>query len=149
LTAFWRYLGTLYLVRKTGYRFRQTEHAANVAGDALAHASFVVGLTQLWTLLVTGFNAALAWISHALRVSATRTVDILSKAAFIGGVVRRYVDHYDAVSRQPAEPFSERVSDFYARWSVKFTAEYYEAKEGDQSANGPVRALADRRTNRC
>jgi hypothetical protein len=134
MIRFWRWLGTLDLVRKTRYRYRQTEHAANIAGDALAHASFVVGLTQLWILLVTGFNAVVAWISHALRVAATHMVDLLSKAPVIGGVVQRYVDHYDAVSRQPSEPFSERVGDFYARWSVKFTAEYYEAKEQSEGS---------------
>jgi hypothetical protein len=135
---FGRWLATLYLLRKTGHRFHQTEHAANRAGEALAHASMVVGLTQLWAFLIAGFNATVAWISHLLRVGATGTVEVLSKAPLIGGVIRRYADHYDAVSRQPAEPFSERVSDFYARWSVKFTAAYYEDRERAEATKGHV-----------
>ena len=34
----------------------------------------------------------------------------------------------------PHEPLSDKVGDFFARWSVKFTAEYYEAKEKAQAA---------------
>ena len=36
--------------------------------------------------------------------------------------------------RLPAAPLSERARTFWARWSIKFTAEYYEPTERGESA---------------
>jgi len=49
-------------------------------------------------------------------------------------IVAHYADHYERAAERPNDPLSERVGDFVARWSVKFTAEYYEAKEKAEAA---------------
>jgi hypothetical protein len=44
-----------------------------------------------------------------------------------------------------AERFSEKVGGFFGRWSIKVSAEYYEAKDKGEAAKGHTRAQA--RTN--
>jgi hypothetical protein len=46
-------------------------------------------------------------------------------------IARRYKERYEGVNRQPSAAFSDKVKDFFARWSIKFSPEYYEAKEGE------------------
>ncbi|MGH6767623.1 MAG: hypothetical protein ACRECO_01235 [Xanthobacteraceae bacterium] len=136
MNRLWRYLASLYLVRKMGHRFQQAEHASARIAAAVRRAASVVGLTRLRESLLAGLNASIAWIARALRVVAMRLVAGLAAAPLLGTVVRRYEMHYDEANREPAEKFSERTKDFFGRWSVKFTVEYYEAKDREQAAKG-------------
>jgi hypothetical protein len=86
-------INNLYLVRKTGFRYRQTERAATAAADRLSHA--------------TGLSRAAMW----LRTTAGPAED-------------------QSIGHKP----SQRLRSFYARWSIKFSAEYYEAKEREAAA---------------
>jgi hypothetical protein len=140
LIAFWRWLGTLYLVRKTGWRYGQMDDAAAVAIDAWHHTAAYIGLTRLWNAALAGVNAAAAWTGRTARDAVLSIVELLGKVPLFGGLVRRYEAHYEEVNRAPSEPLSERTRDFFARWSVKFTAKYYEDKEREAAAGGHVRA---------
>ena len=104
MITFWRHLTTLYLMRKIGYRYRQTESA----------------------------------IGRGLRALAAGTVAVLSALPLSSGIVRRYKEHCEEVSRQPSAPFSDKVTDFFARWSIKFSPEYYEAKEREAKQQSPA-----------
>ena len=104
MITFWRHLTTLYLMRKIGYRYRQTESA----------------------------------IGRGLRALAAGTVAVLSALPLSSGIVRRYKEHCEEVSRQPSAPFSDKVSNFFARWSIKFSPEYYEAKEREAKQQSPA-----------
>jgi hypothetical protein len=58
----------------------------------------------------------------------------------IGAIVTRYTPHDPAPAQQRAGKFSEKVKGFFARWSMKFSAEYYEAREKDEAAKRSTRA---------
>ncbi len=133
LIRFWRWLGTRYLVRKTAYRYRQGDAVAAELADGAKRGAAAVGLSLFWELLAAGIVATAAWIVRASSVLAARSVELLSRAPLLGPVVQRYQTHYGEVNRRPSEPLSERTRDFFARWSVKFTAQYYEAKEREDA----------------
>jgi hypothetical protein len=134
LFAFWRWLGTLYLVRKAGGRYRQTEMAAEEGARASGLAASAFGIRQFFGLLMEGINVTAAALGRAARAIALRLVEVLAAVPLFGGIVRRYEQHYEEVTRHPKAPVSERVGDFYKRWSVKFTAQYYEDKEREEAA---------------
>jgi hypothetical protein len=133
LLGVWRHLGTLYLVRKTGWRFRQAERAAAEIADELRHAASSSGLSRLYDLVLRALNGTAAWLGHAFRAAGRRAVEALAAVPPLGGIVGHYAAQYEAVNQRPDEKLSDRVGDFFARWSVKFTAEYYEAKDREEA----------------
>jgi hypothetical protein len=137
---FYRVLAAHYLMQKTVHRYRETEHAAAEAGIALGQGAAAVGLSHCSGRLLAGFNDLAAWIRKASRAAMTRTVRGLSALPAVGAIVREYASHYDRADGQSTEEkVSERISGFFARWSTKFSAGYYEAKEaskGDVSVPG-------------
>ena len=66
---------------------------------------------------------------HLMEQSAGKSSPTLRKGCGIPTIVRGYADQYDKANQGPAELLSDRVSGFYSRWSIKFSAEYYEARE--------------------
>ncbi|MPZ40037.1 MAG: hypothetical protein GEU95_18670 [Rhizobiales bacterium] len=140
MIRFWNYLMAHYLARKTAYRYRQTEVAAAQAGDALRHTAASAGLIRLGSAMLAGLNTAVAGMGGAMRAVSARAVDVLSMVPLFGGIVERYEAHYDEANLVPADKFSHRVRGFFERWSVKFTAEYYETKERQDAAKGHVGA---------
>lgn len=133
---FWHAVMTHYFARKTGYRYRQTEAVAAEAGDALRQTAASAGLIRLGRVLLTGFNRTIAWIGRATWAASAQAVHLLSKVPLFGGIVERYEAHYDEANKAPADKFSHRTRSFFERWSVKFTAEYYETKERQDAAKG-------------
>jgi hypothetical protein len=134
LIRFWYYLADHYLPRKTAYRYRQTEIAAAHVGDAVSHTAAATGLSWLGSVLLAGINATAAAIGNATRAAMARLAELSVKTPLLGPLIQRYDTHYDEANRVPAGKFSERVRGFYQRWSVKFTAEYYHAKERQDAA---------------
>ncbi|CAA2143053.1 hypothetical protein [Hyphomicrobium sp. ghe19] len=141
----WRYLLTVYLVQKTGFRYRQTELAAARAAGVCSAAASAIGASQLLRLLQAGIKTTAAIIGYWLRALLASTIATLAPLSLFGGIVRRLVERYEEVSRRPTEPLSDKVGDFFARWSIKFSAEYYEAREreGNGHSGGDLGA-ADR-----
>lgn len=86
---------SLYLVKKTRFRYRQTERVVMAAIDKLIGVVGIIGLTR-----------AVMWFRNTL---------------------------YDAETRSAKKP-SQELRSFFERWSIKFTAKYYEDKERDKSA---------------
>jgi hypothetical protein len=140
LIRFWRHLIDHYVTRKIGYRYRQTDDAAAAVGDALRHTAAATGLSRFGNTVLAGVNATAAAIGGAVRITMSRLAELSSKTPLLGDIVERYDAHYDEANSKPASKFSERVRDFYARWSVKFTAEYYDAKERPNAAKGEASA---------
>jgi hypothetical protein len=99
-----------------------------------------LGLTSLGSQLVATFNAAGLATDGAARAALLWVVDQLAAISFMSGMMRGYQAQYDAISEHPKPPVSERVRDFYARWSVKFTAQYYEDRERDEATKGHAAA---------
>ena len=136
LIQFWRYLLAHHFARKIGFRYRQVEVVAAAIGDALRHTAAATGLSCLGSALVAGVNAAAAWIGNVVWRASSRTVGSLARFPLFGGIVQRYAAHYDEANRAPALKLSERTRGFFQRWSVKFTAEYYQDKERQDAAKG-------------
>jgi hypothetical protein len=125
-------LRALYLVRKLGCRYRQTQGAADNAADAVAGAASSVGLTQACNTLSCAFNGTVASLARACMRGTSCAVSLLSRVWMIGPIIRSYELQYRSASGLHREKVSEKLSDFYARWSVKFKAEYYERKEREK-----------------
>jgi hypothetical protein len=142
LFRLYRYVATLYLMQKTRYRYRQTEHASAESAVVLERAADRVGLSHLSGTAVASFNGLTAAIGKAARAAATRTVAAASSLPLLGSVVRSYAAHYDGVGSAPAEKFSKQAGGFFARWSIKFSAAYYEAKEREEAAKAHALQIA-------
>jgi hypothetical protein len=84
----------LYLVRKFGFRYRQTRLAGIAAADRLEQTA--------------GLTSAVRWLRRA------------HVAKHLG-----------------MEKSTEKIRAFFAEWSVKFSAEYYEAKERQAALHQP------------
>jgi len=136
LIRFGRYLAAHEFARKTAHRYRQTEFIAAETSDALKHTAAATGLSRLWSAMLTGLNGGAAWARKTTWGVMTHIVAVLSRFPVFGGIVQRYTEHYDHANREPAPKFSDRVRGFFERWSVKFTAEYYDAKERQDAAKG-------------
>jgi len=140
LMAFARYVAAHYFVRKSVYRYRQAAYVARIIRNELARTAERAGVTQLGRRILAAINAAAASTGAFLRRAAVVVVEMLSTMPLIGAVVRRYERHYEAVPSEPAEKLSKRVSGFYARWSIKLTAEYYEEKDRAEAAKASATA---------
>ena len=140
MIGFWRYFTTLYFVRKTHYRYRKFEGAVGEAVESSGILASSFGLRHLFDLLLAALNTAAVAIGRGLRNIAAIAVALLASIPLFGEIVRRYADHYDEASQRPPELLSDRVSRFFSRWSIKFSAEYYEAKEREEAGKSPARA---------
>ena len=89
--------------------------------------------------MLDALNRTVAAIVRDARAALRWFVELLATTPLFGRIVRRYKQHYDELSQQPTPLLSERVSDFYERWSVKFTAKYYEDREREQVAKAHAR----------
>jgi hypothetical protein len=125
LFRFYRHLTSLHLMQKTAWRYRQTEHAIVKAAAALGRD----GLTDWSNASLAVLDRLATGIGRASRAAAMRVVAGLSAVPLIGSVVRRYAARYAAADEQRPELFSEKARRFFARWSIRFSAEYYEARE--------------------
>jgi hypothetical protein len=130
----WHAFTALYLVRKTRSRYRALDGAYSRAVTSSVALATRLGLGRAFDAALSALNAAAAAIGRGLWAIAAKSVAVLSAAPLLGAIVRRYADHYDAANRRPAALLSDRVAGAVSRWSIKFSAEYYEAKEREEAA---------------
>jgi hypothetical protein len=134
LAVGYRDFTSLYLVQKTGHRYRQTERAAQNAVGVMARNASLIGLSGLSNTILSRLNGMAAWIAKAACDAIGAIIKDLSSVRLIGPIVRNYADHYDRVDKRNVEDASERMRGFFGRWSIKFSPEYYEAKEREKAA---------------
>jgi len=137
--GYWRHFTTLYFVRKTRHRFDELEGAFDRAGQASRAMAASLGVRLLIGRMLAALDTAAAAIGRGVRNTAAKSVAALAAVPLLGAIVRRYADHYDEAARLPAAPLSDRARAFWARWSIKFTAEYYEPKERGETKPPPAR----------
>ena len=126
----YQYLAARYLMRKIGFRYRQTERAATDGTRVLRRSAGRIGLRQLSGRLLDGLNDLAVRIGKAMRATVTGTMQGLSALPLTGALIRRYRTHYAAAAEQESQQkLSEKLKGFFERWSIKFSAEYYEAKD--------------------
>jgi hypothetical protein len=142
LARVWRFIVGLYLVRKTRYRFGQTEDAADRAAAAIGRAAAAAGLVRPWQAVVSAVDGAVTGTIGAARAVLRPPVLWLAKLPVAGPVLRTYASHYDRAGKRPSERLSEKVRAFLQRWELKFTPAYYEAKEKEETAKGKAASAA-------
>ena len=140
LIGFWRYFATLYFVRKTRHRYRSLKGTVAEGVEASGRLTSSFGLRSRLDLLLAPLDSVAAVIGQGLRNIAAIAVALLASIPLLGAVVKRYADQYEQANRQPAKLLSDRVSGFYSRWSIKLSAEYYEAREREEANKSPARA---------
>ena len=59
-------------------------------------------------------------------------LEVLCRIPLLGSILTNYAKHYGGVEEPHAEAFSKKMSGFFARWSIKFSAQYYEARRQDK-----------------
>jgi hypothetical protein len=134
MLAGWRNLMTLYLVRKLGYRYRQLEEVVRGTLSVLGRIAQGVGLAYVAAATWNAVARLLARIAAACRAAAAALFAALSRTRLVGPIMRNYAAQYDRIERPDAGLASDRMRNFFQRWSIKFSAEYYEAKERERAA---------------
>jgi hypothetical protein len=138
--AGWHNLMTLYLVRKLGRRYRQMEDAVRGILSMLGRIAQAIGLAYVAAASWNAMARLAVRVAAVCRAAASALFAALSRTRLLGPVLRSYAEQYDRIERPNAGPVSDRLRGFFQRWSIKFSAEYYEAKEREHAA--PVAATA-------
>lgn len=136
IAAICRRIAALPIAARLGLRYRQSDEAAIAAIHATRRAGRATGATRalhglrdaLWRLVdaaASGLRVALRWL-----------VKRLARLPVLGPVVARYAIEYRRTHEPHAETLSTRTRSFFQRWSVKFTAGYYEAREAAAGTPG-------------
>ncbi len=129
---FWHYVSAAYLARKMHARYWQI-HGTTATGTAVIREyAEAIGLNHMSDVLLRMLNRSGAAIGNGWRSAVLWLVNFLAAVPLLERIVRRYRQHYEEVNQGREPLLSQRVRDFYDRWSVKFTAQYYEARERDQ-----------------
>jgi hypothetical protein len=123
--GFYTYLAGLAVMRKVAQRYDETARAGAELAEICARGADRIGLPDL----VEQFRLATTEAGREMRFALRQTIAASARLPVIGVLVRRYVKHYGDTGE--SEKLSVRTRALFARWSINFTAEYYEAKDRD------------------
>lgn len=134
IIEFYGYCVRLPLVRRAQQRYWQIESTIATNVTAARRTAALVALGDFLDGLWTEMKELAAWFGKLVRTVTVQTIKGLSELPLVGAVVKSYIAHYRGATASDHEKFSETVSRLYARWSINFSAEYYEAKDLDDAA---------------
>jgi hypothetical protein len=130
---FCAYCVNLDILRKARYRYQQTERGAAAVAASVGRAAARIGLADWFNTMRVPLTDMLTWIRKPWPDVMLRLLETFSGAPLIGPVVNQYFARYGSVySTRP----SEQVRGLFERWSIKFSADYYEAKDREEGRNG-------------
>jgi hypothetical protein len=130
---FCRYCMNLDILRKIRYRYQQTERGAAVVANSVRRAAARIGLSDWFNAKRVPLADMLTWIRRPWPDVMLRLLETFSGAPLVSSFVNRYYVRYGSVcSTRP----SEQVRGLFERWSIKFSADYYEAKDRKEDRNG-------------
>jgi hypothetical protein len=132
LASGYRNLVSLFLVRKAGYRFRQTENAIAGISDRIERGATAIGLEAPFSA-VGGRLHRVAVRANSLRNALANTFERFTGAQLLGPLMQDCAD-LARPRRSNKDKTSDKLSEAIERWSVKFSAEYYEAKDRAKGA---------------
>jgi hypothetical protein len=128
------YCMKLDVLQKTRYRYQQTERGAAVVANSVRRAAARIGLADRLNAMRVPLTDMLTWIRKPWPDVMLRLLETFSGAPLVSSIADRYFARYGSVySMRP----SEQVRGLFERWSIKFSADYYEAKDREESRNGP------------
>jgi hypothetical protein len=84
-----------------------------------------------------------ARIGKVFHNAMSNAFERLSGVRLIGPVIRKYASHSEN-AEQRNEKVSEKLGGVFKRWSIKFSAEYYEAKEREKAAKAASEKMLGR-----
>ena len=126
---FCRYCARLHLVQKTKYRYQQTERGAAVAANIFWRVAAHIGLVDRFNAMRVPLADTLTWIRKPWSEIVLRLLGTFSGAPLIGSIMSRYDARYGSVcSIRP----TEQLRGLFERWSIRFSADYYEAKDREE-----------------
>jgi hypothetical protein len=98
-----------------------------------ARAAAIIGLMDLFNAMRAPLSDMLTWIRKPWPDLRMRMLGTFSGAPLFSSMVNRYFAPGESVySTLP----SEQVRGLFERWSIKFSADYYEAKERENDRIG-------------
>jgi hypothetical protein len=131
---FCRYCISLDIIQKGRYRYQQVERGAAVVANSVGRAVTHIGLTDWFNAMQVPLTDMLTWMRKPWPDVMLRLLETFSGAPLVSSIADRYFARYGSVySMRP----SEQVRGLFARWSIKFSADYYEAKDREEDRNGP------------
>jgi hypothetical protein len=134
---------SLDVVQKARYRYQQTERGAAVVANSVRRAAARIGLVDWFNAMRVPLTDMLTYIRKHWPDVMLRLLETFSGAPLVSSIADRYFARYGSVySMRP----SEQVRGLFERWSIKFSADYYEAKDREESRNGPAFGLAAQST---
>jgi hypothetical protein len=132
----------LFLIQKLEYRYGQAKQGMAKLADALIRALHSVGLIYLSNVVWSSLSATVSPAARAVHGRMRDLVERLSRAWLIGPAVRSY---FNTIPRRN-EKLSEKAKAAFERWSIKFSAEYYEAKAQEEAARAGSKQIGQLRS---
>jgi hypothetical protein len=127
------YCVNLGILQKVRYRYQQTERGAAVVANSVGRAAVKIGLADWFKAMWVPLNDMLTWMRKPWPEVMLRLLETFSGGPLVSSIMDRYFARYGRV--YSARP-SEQVRGLFERWSIKFSADYYEAKDRKEGRNG-------------
>jgi hypothetical protein len=131
---FCRYCMSLDILQKARYRYHQAERGAAVVANGVGRAAVRIGLADWLKALRVPLTDMLTWIRRPWPDVMLRLLETFSGAPLVSSIMDRYFARYGSVYSRPP---SVQVRGLFERWSIKFSAEYYEMKDREEGRDGP------------
>ena len=130
---FCRYCMKLDILQKVQCRYQQVERGAAMVANGVARAAVRIGLADWFKAISVPLTEMLTWMRRPWPDVMLRLLETFSGAPLVSSIMDRYFARYGRVySTLP----SEQVRGLFERWSIKFSADYYERKDRDKGQNG-------------
>ena len=122
------------ILQKVRYRYQQMERGAAVVANSMGRAAVRTGLADWLKAMRAPVTDMLTWIRKPWPAVMLRLLETFSGAPLVSPIMDRYFARYGSVySTRP----TEQVRGLFERWSIKFSADYYEKKDRLEGRNGP------------
>jgi hypothetical protein len=129
---FCRYSMSFDVVQKVQYRYQQTERGAALVAACVGRAAVRIGLADRFKAMWAPLTDSLTWMRKPWPDVMLRLLETFSGGPLVSSIMDRYFARYGRVYSTPP---SEQVRGLFERWSIRFSAEYYERKDRDGGQN--------------
>src|SRR5205807_6725799 len=126
---FCRYCMSLDVIQKVQYRHQQTEGGAAVVAASVGRSAVRIGLADWFKATWVPLTDMLTWMRRPWPDVMLRLLETFSGGPLVSSIMDRYFARYGRVYSTPP---SEQVRGLFERWSTKFSADYYEAKDREE-----------------
>ena len=100
----------------------------------MGRAAVRIGLAGWLKAVRVPLTDTLTWIRKPWPEVMLRLLETFSGGPLVSSIMDRYFARYGSV--YAARP-SEQVRGLFERWSIKFSADYYETKDREEGRKGP------------